>query len=89
MDSKGLAKSVFCLVYRLLALAALAWGLYRLAFVPYSIVDLMADRELAYSFSKAFATVSPQLVLSITFVFIGEFSLHRSPMILAWLYRGE
>ncbi|PAW79419.1 MAG: hypothetical protein B9S32_02445 [Verrucomicrobia bacterium Tous-C9LFEB] len=89
MDSKGLAKCGFCLVYRLLALAALAWGLYQFAFVPYGVVNLMADRELAYSFAKAFATVSPQLVLSGTFVFLGEFALHRSPMILAFLYREE
>lgn len=83
------SKSIFSLVYRLLGLASLAWGLYQLAFVPYSIASLMHDHELSFTFSAAFLNCWAQIVLNGVFVFYGLFSLHFSPKILAFLYREE
>ncbi len=82
-------KSIFSLIYRLLALASLAWGLYHLAFVPFNIIELIQDDKLAYTLPNAFVTCLPDLILHGAYLFYGLFALHFAPLVLGWLYREE
>ncbi len=87
------SKSIFVLVYRLLGLASLAWGLYLLADTAYSIDDFLTQRindgSPAYSLETAIRLTFPWLIKGAIFVFYGLFALHFSPRVLKWLYREE
>lgn len=87
MEANRVTAAIFGLVYRLLALAALAWGIYGLMWQPYSIVSLMVERELSYAFPQALMTCLPSIVLNGTYLICGFFALYLAPQALKALYR--
>lgn len=79
------SKNIFDLIYRLLGLASLAWGLYQLINMTIGFLAFWITKSIGQAADMYWDLIS----LALLFTFLGLAALHFAPKILAWLYREE